>query len=201
MKLIYKGRFTDIDHLPKGNLPEHAVKFNEPDTMEKVMEKALIFSMLAFVPVVLVFLLSLALHQRIILQFDIVGFFVWTIISLPALLVHELLHAVCFGKNSEVELYTALDKGALFVICTKPITKARYIFLSLLPNIVLGLVPLVVWLLLPFWGLNSTGMFIFAVIMLLGGGGDYMNVYNAARQMPRGSMQQLSGLNSYWFVP
>ena len=33
------------------------------------------------------------------------------------------------------------------------------------------------------------------------GGGDYMNVWNALRQMPRGSIQQISGFHSYWYMP
>jgi len=201
MKLIYKGKFKGYDQLPIGDLPETAVKFNEPDSIEKVMEKALVFSLLAFIPIVVVFLLSIGLHQRVVLNFDLLGFWIWTLISIPALWVHEVLHAIFFGKNSKVEMYTALSKGALFVICTDPISKARFIFLSLFPNIILGLVSLLVWLVLPFFGLNSTGLFVFAVIMLLGGGGDYMNVYNAAMQMPKGSMQQLSGMHSYWFMP
>ena len=33
------------------------------------------------------------------------------------------------------------------------------------------------------------------------GGGDFMNMFNAAVQMPLGSLTQLSGMHSYWFMP
>jgi len=38
----------------------------------------------------------------------------------------------------------------------------------------------------------------FAVINIFFGAGDYMNMYNAWRQMPKDAMTQLSGFHSYW---
>ena len=55
------------------------------------------------------------------------------------------------------------------------------------------------------WGLLVSALLmiphelIHAVCM--GGCGDMMNVINAAIQMPRGSVTQAAGLNSYWFMP
>lgn len=47
---------------------------------------------------------------------------------------HELLHALCFKKD--VYLYTNLKQGMLFVIGTETMSKGRFIFMSMLPNII-----------------------------------------------------------------
>jgi hypothetical protein len=89
----------------------------------------------------------------------------------------------------------------MFVTSAQPVTKARFIFLSLFPNLVFGWLPLAVWTFLPYNGAYSNHLFTFAFFSILFGVGDYMNAFNAARQMPKGSMQQISGFNSYWYMP
>ena len=114
---------------------------------------------------------------------------------------HEYLHAICFGKDAEVELFFSLKHLTIFVISTKPISKSRFIFLSLLPNLVFGWIPLFVWMILPFNAVFSNHLFTFSILSLSSGIGDYLNVFNTVRQMPKGSMHQGSGFHSYWFMP
>ena len=40
MKLIYKGKFEDYDSLPKADLPKNAIKFDEPETIEGIVQEA-----------------------------------------------------------------------------------------------------------------------------------------------------------------
>jgi len=204
MKLVYKGIFKSEDQLPIGNLPENAIKFDEAGSMDelgKAVIKPSIFTGL-FVGLLFV-LVSLFVHGKAPVELIGVlfgnsarwGFGLWIL----SLFVHEILHAICFGKDDEVELYISL--AFWFVICVQPITKARFIFLSLLPNIVLGWIPLLLWVVLPYSEAYSSALFAFGALSTLAGAGDYLNAYNAIRQMPKGSMQQLSGMNSYWFMP
>jgi len=44
-------------------------------------------------------------------------------------------------------------------------------------------------------------LFSFSISSLLLGVGDYVNVFNAAWQMPKNSITQLSGFHSYWYLP
>lgn len=87
-----------------------------------------------------------------------------------------------------------------FVISTKPISKRRFIFLSLLPNIVFGWIPLLIWAFMPYDAAVSNILLPFSIICITFGVGDYLNVWNAMRQMPKNSMQVLSGFNSYWYI-
>ena len=201
MKLRYKGVCKDMTKLPSSELPENAVKFIEPDSKE-AFEKAMIPFMIP--PLLLV---GAALPIRFLLHGNIglsIGVSFWWVLPIivvsvfAGMVVHELLHAICFGKNSEVDIY--ISSAFWFVHSVTPISKKRFIFICLLPNIVLGIIPLLIWLFIPMSSVMGI-IFIFALVMTGSGCGDYMNAYNAFRQMPKGSIQQGSGMNSYWFMP
>ena len=68
--------------------------------------------------------------------------------------------------------------------------------LSLLPNLVFGIIPYVLFLLNHDWLLlGAVGAFCTSM-----GFGDYINVFNALTQMPKGSKTYLNGFHSYWYV-
>jgi len=199
MKLTYKGKYTHEDQLSKGILPPNAVKFREPETPFKLNLVALLFTLPALLLIRLFVLTSSLLHGSDLYRgssHTLLGFALAYLTLLP----HELLHAVCFGKSAEVEMYIIPRQFMMFVHCTQPISKARFIFLSLFPNLVFGWFPLTVWMLLPHVTIYSDILFGFSMMSIFFGVGDYLNVYNAFRQMPKGSMQQLSGFHSYWFM-
>jgi len=108
---------------------------------------------------------------------------------------HELLHAICFKE--EVYLYTNWKQGMLFVLGLEDMSKARFIFLSLLPNLVFGLVPYLIGMIWP--DLVFCG--IFGGLCLSMGAGDYYNVYNALTQVPKGGRVYMYQFNSYWYLP
>ena len=197
MKLIYKGIFKSNEQLPIGVLPENAVKFKEPKNMTETMIRASIFILPAMLGVFLFLLGSGLLHGDLVVN----GTFLGLLLAMFSLVPHEILHAICFGKKAEVELFIAPKQIALFVTSTQPITKGRFIFMSLFPNLAFGWLPLAVWMFLPYNTVFSDHLLTFSVLSILFGIGDYMNVFNAVRQMPKGSMQQISGFNSYWFIP
>ncbi len=201
MKLVYKGSFKSEEQLPKGELPEGAVKFVEPQSPEELTKAALHFAVPAMLLIALVTVLSAIFSGGIKLNILSPYFYFGALLFIAALLPHELLHAICFGKGHVVELYISPKNAMLFVTCIQPISKRRFIFMSLLPNVVLGWLPLLIWAILPYGEVYSNLLFSFSVMAILGGVGDYLNVYNALRQMPKGSMQQLHGFQSYWFMP
>ncbi len=115
------------------------------------------------------------------------------LLSMFVLLPHEFLHATCFKED--VYLYFNPAKFLIFVHGTESMSKRRFIFMSLLPNIVFGLIPFIIFLInrdMCFWG-------IFGALNLGMGFGDYINVFNATIQMPKGSMTYLNGFHSYWY--
>ena len=76
-------------------------------------------------------------------------------------------------------------------------TKGRFVLMSLLPNIVLGLVPYILFFFFP----QEILLAMFAAGNLAAGAGDYIHVYHALTQMPKGSLTYMSGIHSYWYMP
>jgi len=201
MKLILKGEFKSKDQLTIGQLPENAIKFEEPESMEALNKAAAFF----LIPVVLMLIFFYILKFGF--SFDLKnlfssGYILGFLIAFLCVIPHELLHGICFPKEAEVELWWSPKNLIVFVHSTAPITKMRFIMLSLLPSFVFGMLPLILWLFVPVSesGLGSA-LWGFGMISLFLGVGDFLNVYNAFRQVPNGALTQLSGFHSYWFYP
>jgi hypothetical protein len=114
------------------------------------------------------------------------------LLSLASLVPHELLHAVCFRE--EVSLYFYLSHGMLFVQGAEDMAKARFIVMSILPNLVFGVIPYVLFLIRPEWAMAGVfGMFCLSA-------GDYLNVWPAVTQMLPGALTFLDGFHSCWYL-
>lgn len=194
MKLIWKGIYHREEELPKGELPPQAVPFWEPENLAELNRQVR-----GFLPVVLG-LAVVAILARWLLWgppgwwgcFGVVG----VVLFLPGLLVHEFLHALCYPLSATCGLWLAPREGALLVVSTFPVSKARFLFLSLAPSVVLGVLPLVFWVAFP--DLQGSA-FTFGILNLISCTGDWLNVKNTVQQVPAGAMIQGSGLHSYWY--
>ena len=189
MKLIYKGKFNgDESSLPAGKMVEGAVQFREADSMKDFAKK---------VNVLAVVLLVLAFGAVIVREINaqVPPFHFWGyLLAMLSPFPHELLHGICFRE--EVYLYTNWKQGMLFVTGPEHMTKGRFVFMSLLPNLLFGFVPLVLFMVNPQWTALGT-MGAMAVSM---GAGDYYNVWNALTQVPKGGMVYNQGFHTYWYI-
>ncbi|EGT3616854.1 DUF3267 domain-containing protein [Clostridium perfringens] len=198
MKLIWKGKFKGLEDLTIGELPKNAVRFEEPESAEELAKETRRF----LIPVVIFLLAVIFLRIKVSGIFrlrDVVNLF--GVILIPfSILPHEFLHAIFFPRDAEVEMWYSIKQMIALVTSTAAITKKRFIFLSLFPNIVFGFFPLIVWIFIPSdMSFISGLLFTFGFISLTMGVGDFMNVYNTLKQVPKGAMTQISGFNSYWF--
>lgn len=187
MRLHYKGKFDgNIENLPKGELDKHenAVKFKEIDDIKKLM---IIMNIVA--GVVMVIFWGIYSWRAEIWELNWIGI----IIALLTLFPHEFLHVICFKED--VDMYLA-DGGA-FVCGTETMSKFRFIFMSLLPNIIFGFIPFIIFLIYPKMVILGT----LGVVAISMGAGDYYNVFNALTQMPKGARCFMEKQNSYWYMP
>ena len=191
MRFHYGGKYNSEEDLKSKAEPhEGAVAFKEPS------EKKFAIIANGGCIVVLILLAGLvyfmALPERIdyMISFGIAG-----VLSMVVLIPHEFLHALCFKED--VYLYFNPSKCLAFVHGTESMSKARFIFMSLLPNIVFGVIPFLVFLLKPEW--FRLGMF--GALCISMGFGDYINAFNAITQMPTGARTYLDGFHSYWYMP
>lgn len=191
MKLIYKSEYDgNPDHLPTNGIKEGSVKFKEIDDITKA---GLLFNVIAAI-IMIILIIILMIRYSFLTIIDSPAFIIGAIGSLVVLFPHELLHALCFKE--EVYLYTAWKKGMLFVLGLEPMTKKRFIFMSLLPNLVFGFIPYFLALTIP--QLSFLG--VFGALCIGMGAGDYYNVFNALTQMPKGSYAYMHKMNTYWYV-
>ena len=192
MKLHYKGKFDGKEEtLPQREHPAGAVQFREPDAKKFTLIAnigALLLAAVLLVPFVL-------RGMPYFSDKTPVQLWIACLLFLAAMFPHEFLHALCF--RGDVELYTWFKRGALFVVGTEDMRKGRFIFMSLLPNLVLGVVPFVVFLFLP----QLTALGFFGLIAISAGFGDYINVFFALTQMPKGAKTYMSGFHSFWYKP
>ena len=186
MKLIYKGKFSgDVNTLPMGEHEPGAVQFKEPQSMKNF---AIVMNVAAGLIAVVCMILVVRLGG---LQPG--AWIAGALLALLAMVPHELLHAICF--KDEVYMYTNLKQGSMFVVGTERMSKARFVFMSLLPNLVFGFIPFIIFLFVP----QRTLLGVFGAVGISGGAGDYLNVFNALTQMPRGAKTYMHGFHSYWY--
>lgn len=188
MKIKLAGKFNgDMASLPHGEHQEGAVAFKEAQDVK-------IFSIVMNIVSVII-LLPLMIFVFYYGEYHSLQVFLGALASCLALIPHEFLHAICFKE--EVFIYHYLSKGMLFVIGNECMSKGRFIFMSLFPNIVFGFIPFVIFCLKPEWIFLG----VFGAISIGCGVGDYYNVFNAMTQMPKGAYTYLYQFHSYWYIP
>ena len=182
----FAGRYNgDPDSLITHEHEPGYVPFKEADNMNKL---ALILNIASIIiAIVTLGIYFLCSHQ----SFSIPG----AILSVLVIVPHEYLHGLCF--EGDVYMYENLKKGMFFVVGPGTFSKARFIFMCMLPNIVFGFIPFILFLIDPTQTLLGT----FGALSISAGAGDYYNVFNALTQMPRGSRTYMHGMNSYWYMP
>lgn len=189
MKLHYKGKFNlDPESLPSKPHQKGAVQFKEAKDSKEMMKIATVISIILFI--ISDVILYMRCGRRALDEL-----FIGCILALLFAFPHELLHAICFKED--VYLYTNLKQGMLFVVGPETMSKGRFIFMSLLPNLIFGIIPFLLALLWPSLSILGT----LGVVSITMGSGDFYNIFNAATQMPKGARTYLYQFNSYWYMP
>lgn len=189
MKLHYRGKYDlKPESLPANSHKQGAVPFKEAKDSKAMAVIANTISLLLLIP------LGVGLFIRYghsVFDDVLLG----SILALLCAFPHELLHAICFKED--VYLYTNLKQGMLFVVGPETMSKGRFIFMSLLPNLVFGIIPYLLAFIFP--SLAFLGLF--GTLSIIMGAGDYYNIFNAVTQMPRGARTYLYQFNSFWYMP
>ena len=198
----YKGKFSgNPDDLPESWHEEGYVPFKEPETPQKLALVANGISIIIYVATIALYVWKaggLWDPTTRNLNFSLAGL----IASFLTLVPHELLHAICFKED--VYMYTNLKQGMMFVYGPERMSKGRFIFMSLLPNLVFGAIPLAIFLIFAQPGNISPFIKFLGTLgtwALPMGAGDYLNVYNALTQVPKMGRVYMYKFNSFWYMP
>jgi len=188
MKIKWIGKYTG-NNLPVADLAPEA-KALPPVTGK---------SALAIIPILLIVFLFVYLKGmwdgRILFsRVDLAIGFCIGILLFP---VHELLHAVCFPAGGEVVMYYTMQ--GLGTSCTAPMKRNRFIWVSVFPSIVLGLIPFALFLVIPSsYVFAETILFAVSFLHLGAGYADYCNLLHLMK-VPRNALIQISGEKIYWY--
>ena len=189
MKLHYMGKYDlNPESIPANPHKPNCVQFKEPKDSKTLGRIASLIAL----PLFVILSIPIYIHDfHNAIDSSFIGAVLAVIVAFP----HEILHAICFKKD--VYLYTNVKQGMLFVVGPEDMSKARFIFSSLLPNIVFGFIPYLIYIFNPDWMVLGA----FGALNISMGAGDYLNVFNAITQMPKGSRTYLHHFSSFWYMP
>lgn len=193
MKLHYRGKYNLDPGQPYQPVSINRMLLN----LKKLTQQKSLLLLLMGIAIALMILLAIPVYLKYKgLLFDYFDeMMVGAMLPLLTMFPHELIHALCFKED--VYLYTNFKQGLLFVVGCETMSKHRFIFMSLLPNIVFGFLPYMI----SFLGIQYLTLAVLGVIAIGMGAGDYYNVFNALIQMPKGARTYLYQMNSYWYIP
>ena len=186
VKFHFAGRYNDDpESLITHPHEPGCVAFKEAPDMKKL---SLIVNALALVIGVTTIMIYIIVGRK---QLEFWGWILFLVTLIP----HEFLHALCFKED--VYMYENLKRGMLFVVGPGTFTKGEFVFMSMLPNLVFGFIPFLIFLIDP----SHTILGTLGAIAISAGAGDYYNVFNAVTQMPKGARTYLHGTSSCWYMP
>lgn len=197
MKFHYAGKYSgDPESLQTREHEPGNVPFKEPDPEKLpiiINAAAFLITVVLIVPVIALSIdriHSFLSGTNLIIVLAAVLFLCFG--SLILIFPHEFLHGLCF--RGDVYMYTNMKQGMCFVVGPELFSKARFVFMCMLPNLVFGIIPYILWIVfsnlwyLGLWGAMAVGM----------GAGDYLNVFNCLTQMPKGAKTYMHGMSSFW---
>ena len=111
--------------------------------------------------------------------------------------VHELIHALMYPSDCEKQIWKF--NGGYFVYCNAEISKNRFIVLSVMPMILLGIIPFICWSVLTNektpWSVCAL-LLSFAMVFIAAG--DIYNVINVIKKVPKKATVVNYGLHTYY---
>ena len=149
MKIVFKSK---LSQLPSANIPQGWYKLQELSSVRVLTAGSLLFS----IPLVLLTFLAFFL-KGILHDISVSALYAQTavsIVSLPIAIllfvafcfIHEGIHVWTCPRDSTVYIVPLPSRLAIGAICQEPMTRNRTIFVTIMPFLVLGVLPLILWL-------------------------------------------------------
>lgn len=203
MAIRFRGTLADFSQLEYGYCPPGSIQLEEGDTLEGVIGQALRQSLPLFLLMAALTLVRLVVGMNWAVPFSVGRTFLvmvlWMVLYVVLIVVHEWIHALFFPRCAVKDVWFYRLQAAM-VYCNTPVTRNRFIVMSLAPATILGIIPFIGWLL---WGdrldaVLSIAWAAMAWSMIFGGIGDFYNVRNVIRQVPKNAYVFNYGIHTYW---
>lgn len=194
-KIIWEGNQEWNKEFKDEPIPANATKIGRADDIVKASIPYMILPCIICCFVVF--------RKRIIadtflfdLRFIPISVIVSFLVGIP---IHEYLHAVCYPSEAVVYVGVCLKKLRAYAVSFYPITKARFIVMSLAPTIP-GIITLFIFIVAPVEARIVNTICMFPMYMsLLSPAPDYMDIISVIKQVPKGAKIQASNHGLFWF--
>ena len=192
-KIIWCGNKSWDTDFPENMLPNNAKRIERPDN---IFKSSIPYGILPFIfSYAIIYIKWFVIGERAINPIYVP---LGIIFGLLLMLVHEVLHGVCYKKGQKVYIGICLKKFAAFAVCHEPISKRRFIIMSLMPML-LGIIPLAIFLLSPSNAVLSGICIPMGIIGMLSPMPDYMDVHIICKQVPKGAFVHTQNDGFYWY--
>ena len=194
-KIVWEGNQPWEKEFPDIPLPKGAAKIKRPDNLLSAsVPYGIVPMILCFIAVIVK--KSASTEFLFDLRFMPIGF----LIGFLLIPVHEYIHAICYPKEATVYVGVCIQKVAAYAVSGYPISKCRYIIMSLAP-VLLGIIPLCIFLICPLkWKGLLTSCLVPLFMGLISPSPDYMDVIKIMKQVPSGAKIQATNEGLFWFM-
>ena len=205
LNIVFKGNYVSDDQLIKRcDIPDGAVEYGIVSSLQREFGRGLLILFPIFLVMVAATYFKVKdLNYHLTMGLDVVVSFVLIIVLVYLLtFVHEIIHALFYPADVVKEIWKSKEQGAYFVYCEKEISKERFIVMCLAPMFILGIIPFVIWLILPDlipMPYNIAVPIIFWLMTIIAMG-DVANVYHVMKEVPRGSKVFNYGLLRSFYI-
>ena len=187
MKMHYMGSFDGkVANLPRAAAVPEAEVLREHGKPRDLVRKANIGAAVLFAVVLVLMILRAGTHA-----FHFGGVIAAAVLVIP----RELLRALCY--RGDTVFYLRFQQSMPFLTGPEHQSRARFLLATLLPDLIFGVIPLVLFFIWP--DLNWLGTL--GLVCLPMGFGDYMLASLVLRQIPRGAMLYRQIFHTYWYLP
>lgn len=180
-------------------ISSNAVKIEQTESQAELIKQSLFL----VIPLIVTGCAFVILCKRKrIYEVSKAGFIVGSVLSFLLQPLHELLHGIAFPNGSTVYIGIITRNFSGYATSTASMTMVECIIYHLFPVVVLGFVPLFLFIIdkdkkrLLYWALYG-----FAFIGFIQTAPDWFGLYPIITQAPHDALIQMSGWDTYWFVP
>ena len=192
-KIIWCGNKSWDTDFPENTLPNNAKRIERPDN---IFKSSMPYGILPLIfSYAIIYIKWFVIGERAMNPIYVPLGIILGLLLMP---VHEVLHGVCYKKGQKVYIGICLKKFAAFAVCHEPISKRRFIIMSLMPML-LGIIPLAIFLLSPSNAVLSGICIPMGIIGMFSPMPDYMDVHIICKQVPESAFVHTQNDGFYWY--
>lgn len=202
MKIKWIGSLDELN-LPKINIPKNAVCVSlDHESEEKLFVKSLPFIFISILNACLFYFIKYLVKGKGEVNIN----YIWALLISSVLVViflpvHEYLHAIIYPKSAVIYMGFLRETGGMFISSQSPIKKRRYIVMSIFPFCILSLFPFIVYCFISLDKIFFNNLlFWFAFMTSLSTTGDFYNIYQTIKKIPKKAIMQVSDNKMYYFI-